>query len=78
MLYCLLLYSGNDAANVLAEAVSGNIPDFVNLMNEKATALGCTNTNFVNATGLDADNHYSTAYDMAMMAKELIKHEKIL
>jgi len=47
-------------------------------MNDKVKQLGLKNTNFVNATGLDADNHYSTAYDMAMMAKELIKHEKIL
>ncbi len=47
-------------------------------MNDKAKSLGLKNTNFVNATGLDADNHYSTAYDMAIMARELVKHEKIL
>lgn len=47
-------------------------------MNEKAHSLGLKNTNFVNATGLDAENHYSTAHDMSVMARELVKHEKIL
>lgn len=47
-------------------------------MNQKAKALGLKNTNFKNATGLDADGHYSSAYDMAMIAKELVRHEKIL
>ena len=51
---------------------------FVKLMNDKVIELGLKNTNFVNATGLDAENHYSTAYDMAMMARELIRHDKIL
>lgn len=76
LLYCLLLYSGNDAANVLAEAVSGNIPDFVKLMNEKATALGCTNTNFVNAHGYSDNNHYTTALDMAKIFRYCIQNEK--
>lgn len=62
----------------LAEKIAGTESAFVKLMNEKVKELGLKNTNFVNATGLDAENHYSTAYDMAMMAKELIKHEKIL
>ena len=47
-------------------------------MNDKAKELGLKNTNFKNATGLDSENHYSSAYDMAMIAKELVKHEKIL
>ena len=51
LLYCTLLSSGNDAANMLGEAVSGNIKDFVNLMNEKALEIGCTNTHFANAHG---------------------------
>ena len=48
------------------------------MMNDKAKELGLKNTNFKNATGLDSENHYSSAYDMAMIAKELVKHEKIL
>lgn len=48
------------------------------LMNDKAKSLGLKNTNFVNATGLDAEGHYSTANDMSVMARELVKHEKIL
>ena len=47
-------------------------------MNEKASSLGLKNTHFNNATGLDTENHYSSAYDMAVMAKELVRHEKIL
>lgn len=62
----------------LAEKIAGTEGAFVKLMNNKVKELGLKNTNFVNSTGLDAENHYSTAYDMVMMAKELIKHEKIL
>ncbi len=62
----------------MAEKIAGTEAAFVKLMNDKVRQLGLKNTNFVNSTGLDADNHYSSAYDMAMMAKELIKHEKIL
>ena len=67
-----------DATVALAEKIAGTEKAFVKLMNDKVKELGLKNTNFVNSTGLDAENHYSTAYDMAMMAKELIKHEKIL
>ena len=74
----ICIASGNDATVALAEKIAGTEGAFVKLMNDKVKELGLKNTNFVNATGLDADNHYSTAYDMAMMAKELIKHEKIL
>ena len=70
--------SGNDATVALAERIAGTEGAFVKLMNAKAKELGLKNTNFVNSTGLDADGHYSTAYDMAMMARELVKHEKIL
>lgn len=75
LLYCLLLNSGNDAANVLAEAVSGNISTFVELMNEKAKELGCTNTHFNNAHGYSDDNHYTTAIDMAKILSYCIKNE---
>ena len=75
LLYCLLLNSGNDAANVLAEAVSGDIPHFVTLMNIKAKEIGCTNTNFNNAHGYSDDNHYTTALDMAKIFNYCIQNE---
>lgn len=70
--------SGNDAVVALAEKIAGTEEMFVKMMNDKAKELGLKNTNFKNPHGLDAANHYSTAYDMAMIAKELIKHEKVL
>ena len=70
--------SGNDAAVSMAERISGTEEDFVKLMNKKAQVLGLKNTNFVNACGLDDDNHYSSANDMAIIAKELVKYDKIL
>ena len=75
LLYCLLLNSGNDAANVLAEAVSGNINNFVDLMNKKVEELGCTNTHFNNAHGYSDNNHYTTALDMAKIFKYCIQNE---
>ncbi len=74
----ICIASGNDATVALAEKIAGTETAFVKLMNEKAKSLGLKNTNFVNATGLDAEGHYSTANDMAVMARELVKHEKIL
>ena len=70
--------SGNDATMALAERISGSESEFVKLMNSKAQDLKLKNTNFKNPTGLDAENHYSSAYDMAIIAKELVKHKKIL
>jgi len=70
--------SANDAVVALAERIAGSEEEFVTLMNKKAKKLGLTNTHFENSTGLDKDNHYSTAKDMAYIAKELVKHEKIL
>ncbi len=70
--------SGNDATVAMAEKIAGTEASFVKLMNDKAKSMGLKNTHFVNATGLDDDNHYSTAYDMAMMARELVKHQKVL
>lgn len=70
--------SGNDAVVALAERVSGSEEQFVKEMNKKAKELGLKNTNFMNATGLTSDNHYSSAYDMSIIARELVKHEKIL
>ena len=74
----ICIASGNDATVAMAERIAGSEENFVKMMNEKARKLGLKNTNFVNSTGLDAKEHYSTAYDMAIMARELIKYEKIL
>ena len=68
-LYGLLLYSANEIAYGLAEHVSGSLSAFTDLMNERAKELGAINTHFSNASGLHDDNHYTTAYDMAMIAK---------
>lgn len=78
MIKGITIASGNDATVAMSERVAGSEESFVKRMNEKAKELGLKNTNFVNATGLDADNHYSSAYDMALIAKELVKHEKVL
>lgn len=69
--------SGNDAVVALSEAVSGTLDAFVSKMNERAKELGLKNTNFKNPHGLDTANHYSSARDMSLIAKELVKHEKI-
>lgn len=70
--------SANDAAVALAEYVAGSEEEFVRQMNEKAAALGMTNSNFTNCTGLfDDENHYTSAADIATASRELIKHEKI-
>ena len=74
----ICIASGNDASVALAERIGGTEEEFVKMMNNRAKDLGLKNTNFVNAYGFDDDNHYSTAYDMAMIAKELVKHKKIL
>lgn len=78
MLKGIAIASGNDATVAMAERIAGSEEAFVKKMNSRAKELGLKNTNFVTSTGLDADNHYSSAYDMALIAKELVKHEKIL
>ena len=70
----MMVVSGNDAANVLAESVSGSVSDFVALMNTTAKELGCTGTNFTNAHGLTDENHYTTASDMAKIAKKAMEN----
>ena len=70
--------SGNDAVVALAEAVSGSVDSFVELMNNKVKKLGLNDTMFQNPHGLDQENHYSSAYDMVMIGRELVKHEKVL
>ena len=70
--------SANDGAVALAEYIGGSVENFVTMMNEKVSELGLENTHFVNPHGLDAENHYSSAYDMAIMALNLIKYENVL
>lgn len=74
----ITLASGNDAMVALAERIAGTEEAFVKLMNNKAKELNLKNTNFVNSTGLDEEGHYSTAYDMAKIAQELLKYEDVL
>src|SRR5690625_42935 len=75
LLYGLMLRSGNDAAVAIAEHIGGSEEGFVFLMNEKARYIGMTNTNFVNAHGLDEDSHYSTAYDIAILMQYAMKND---
>ena len=70
--------SANDAAVAIAEKIGGTEEVFVNMMNDKARELGCKNTNFMNPHGLDEEGHYTTAYDLSLIARELLKHEDIL
>jgi len=76
VLYGLLLPSGNDAANIIAEEIGGSISNFVSMMNDRAIELGAKNTNFTNPSGSHDNNHYTTAYDLSLFAKEAMKHEK--
>ena len=77
LIYGTLILSGNDAAWALAEAVSGNVDDFVDLMNQTAENIGCENTHFENPNGMDDKDHYSTAYDMLQITKLALSNETI-
>ncbi len=72
MIKCISIASANDACVAMAEFIHGSEEEFVSMMNKRAKELGMNNTNFVNSCGLDIDNHYSSAYDVALMSKELI------
>ncbi len=74
LIEAMMVASGNDAANVLAEAVSGDIESFVELMNRRAEELGCTGTHFANTHGYTQDNHYTTVSDMAKIAKKAMEN----
>ena len=74
----ICMASANDAVVALAETIYGSEEEFVNRMNKKAKELNLKNTNFKNSTGLDEEGHYSSARDMALIAAELIKHDKVL
>ena len=74
----IAIASGNDAVVAMAEKIAGTEGMFVSMMNERAKQLGLTDTNFKNPHGLDAADHYSSAYDMSIIAKELVKHPQVL
>jgi D-alanyl-D-alanine carboxypeptidase (penicillin-binding protein 5/6) len=77
MLKGIAMASGNDASVAMAEKIAGSEEAFVQMMNDRAKELGMNNTHFTNCNGLPADNHYTTAHDIAIMSKELLKHEEI-
>lgn len=75
LLNVLLIPSANDAANVIAEDIGGSVDSFASMMNTKALEIGCTNTHFVNPNGVHNENHYSCAYDLALIGKYAMKNE---
>ncbi|WP_455538232.1 D-alanyl-D-alanine carboxypeptidase family protein [Terrisporobacter sp.] len=77
LLKSIAVASANDACVAMAEYVGGSVEEFVDIMNKRAKELGMKDTNFVNTNGLPVDNHYTSAYDIALMSKELLRHEKI-
>lgn len=77
LLKAVAVGSANDATVALGEHIAGSEEGFVSMMNARAAELGMENTHFVNCTGLDAENHYTSAYDVALMSRELIGHELI-
>ena len=78
LLYALMLKSANDAAYVLAEHVGGSVEAFADMMNKKASELGCKNSNFVNPNGIHNENHYSTAYDLFLISKYAMKNKEFV
>ncbi len=75
LLYALMLRSANESAVILAEHISGSQEAFAELMNSKAKEIGCQNTHFVNSNGIHNENHYTTAYDLALIAKYCMQNE---
>ncbi len=75
-LYALVIRSANEVAAQIAEHVGGTEQNFIEMMNQRAAEIGCTNTHFANASGLPDQNHYSTAHDMALIMREGLKNKK--
>lgn len=75
LLYCMMVESGNEAANAVAEHIGGTIEDFVQMMNERAYELGCTHTHFMNPHGLHNESHYTTARDLSLIVQAALKSE---
>lgn len=78
LLYCMMVVSANEACDILAEAVSGTVGNFVEKMNKRAAELGCVNTHFVNPNGLHDNNHYTSAWDLYLITKEAMNHEMFM
>ena len=78
LLYCAMLQSANEACNIIGRYLGGSISGFVEQMNQKAEALGCQHTHFVNTNGLPAENHYSSAYDQYLIFAEAMQHPLFL
>ena len=78
LLNCMLIVSANEACNILGEHLSGSVEAFVARMNERASELGCEHTHFANATGLHDPQHYTTAWDLYLITREAMKHEKFM
>ena len=76
-LYGILVGSANEVANAVAEHIAGSIDAFADMMNEKAAELGCTNSHFVNPHGLHNENHYTTAHDLALIARAFFQNEQL-
>ncbi len=76
-LYGIMVGSANEVANAVGEHVSGSISSFVDLMNKRAAELGCTNTHFANTNGLQADDHYTSAYDLALISRAFFNNEHL-
>lgn len=75
LLNLFLIHSANEVGMIFAEHISGSVENFANLMNQKATEIGCKNTHFTNPSGIHDEEHYSTAYDMALIAQYCMKNE---
>lgn len=78
LLKAIAVASGNDASVAIAEFIAGSNTAFIAMMNQKAKDLKMNDTNFINCTGLEEENHYTSAYDVALMSCELLKHPKVL
>ena len=74
LLYCMMVVSANEVGNIFAEALDGSIPAFVERMNQRAQELGCTNTHFVNTSGLHDPQHYTSAWDIYLITREAMKY----
>lgn len=76
LLYCIMISSANEGCNVIAEHIAGDIPSFIEMMNDQAKKLGMTSTHFANAHGLHDEDHYTTAYDLSLLARWAWKNEQ--
>ncbi|MGI5970322.1 MAG: D-alanyl-D-alanine carboxypeptidase family protein [Oscillospiraceae bacterium] len=75
LLYCIMVASANDACNIIAQEISGDVDSFVQRMNDRVAELGCSGTHYMNTHGLPDDDHYTTARDVSIIAREAFKHQ---